>query len=527
VPHARPIRLLLALTLASLAPGAIADADEIALTLRTRDRDGTPAEHVERLDPKKVGVVAVDVWNFHWCKTATMRVDALVPRMNKALDAARELGMTVMLCPSDVVDNYVGWPQREVIFAMPRHPVPPLAKIDCPTPPNGGGCACGKERCEGNYGWDAMHPDLKIGRDDLMPDSLSDVYSICKERGLTHLIYVGVHTQVCLLGKPMGLRNLKAAGLSCVLARDLTDAHPGYDPAKGFTPDLHTAEVVEHFEKFLAPSVDLTEELTKLGKYDPSWVLDPVRITPWGTTQRPHLFADEVIVTLSAPRQPGAEIRYTLDGSTPTAKSPRYTEPLRLRTSTRLRALAFEGARPVCLESEGVFALLPPKPPKPDVHLSDLTPVRSVGPSHTYGDRPRYSAHSQPAQNDRTNEGAPLKLRRVAYARGMGVHAPCQLMYELKPGYTRFVGLAGVDERILETANGSNVARYPSVVFKVFIDGRECAASPVMRIGFEPWRFDVAIPPGSKTISLAATDAGDGNREDLANWVDAGFVTSR
>jgi hypothetical protein len=502
-------------------------AAEIELSLRTRDSRGTPTVRRERVETSRIGVVAVDVWNFHWCKTATMRVAALVPRMNKALDAARAMGMTVMLCPSDVVDNYVGWPQREVIFAMPRHKVPPLAAVDCPTPPNGGGCACGKEKCAGNYGWDAMHPDLKIGRDDLMPDTLEDVYSICKERGLTHLIYMGVHTQVCLLGKPMGLKNLKAAGLSCVLARDLTDAHPGYDPSRGFTPDGHTEEVVEHFEKYLAPTVDMTDELKALGRWDPSWVLDPVRVAPWGTAMRPHLFHDDVIVTLSAPRQPKAEIRYTLDGSPPRADSPRYSAPLTFRKTATLRAAAFEGGRPVCLESEGVFVRLPARPPKPDVFLSDLTPARAVGPGHTYGGSSRPSAHTGPPRKDRTNEGAPLRLRKVTYARGMGVHAPNQLVYELRPEYARFVALAGVDERILETSNGSNVAMYPSVVFKVFVDGREAASSPVMRVSFEPWRFDVPIPPGSHMISLVATDAGDGNREDLASWVDAGFVRAR
>ena len=45
-----------------------------------------------------------------------------------------------------------------------------------------------------------------------------------------------------------------------------------------------------------------------------------------------------------------------------------------------------------------------------------------------------------------------------------------------------------------------------------------------MRISEHPWRFDVPIPRGSRRISLVATDAGDGNREDLANWVDAGFT---
>ena len=70
-----------------------------------------------------------------------------------------------------------------------------------------------------------------------MPDTQAEVYAICKERHLTHLIYVGFHTQVCLLGKPMGLKAMKSAGLRCVLARDMTDAHPGYDPARNFTPE--------------------------------------------------------------------------------------------------------------------------------------------------------------------------------------------------------------------------------------------------------------------------------------------------
>ena len=158
-----------------------------------------------------------------------------------------------MLCPSDVVDNYAGWPQRETVIAMPKHAPPPLAAVNCPAPPDGGGCACSSERCIVNYGWDGMHPDLHIAKTDLIPDTLENVWTICKDREITHLIYMGVHTQVCLLGKPMGLRNLKAAGMPCILARDITNAHPGYNPATGFTPDGHTAEVVAHFERCLGP----------------------------------------------------------------------------------------------------------------------------------------------------------------------------------------------------------------------------------------------------------------------------------
>jgi hypothetical protein len=474
-----------------------------------------------------VGVIAVDVWNFHWCKTATMRVDAFVPRMNKALDAARSLGMTVMLCPSDVVDNYVGYPQRDAVLAMATLPVPTVEAVNCPPVPDAGGCACGRERCAVNYGWDGMHPALRIAESDLMPDTQAEVYTLCRQRGLTHLIYVGFHTQVCLLGKPMGLKAMKSAGLRCVLARDMTDAHPGYDPARNFTPDLNTAQVIEHFEKHLAPTIHFQEELARLGKWDSQWLVDPVRLAPWGTTMRPHLFEQPITVTLTAPLQSGAQIRYTLDGSRPTATSLLYEKPLVFSDTTRLRAAAFREGRAVGLESEGAFVRMNPLPPKPDVFLGDLKPVRSVGFGHTYGNAVRYSGNTRPPQKDKSNLGEELRVNRQAYQHGMGVHAPCELTYELKPSYQRFVGLAGADENLIRISNGSNLAKYPSVVFKVCIDGREAAASPVMRVLSPAWRFDVPIPDGARRISLITMDAGDGSREDFADWAEAGFVARR
>ena len=58
----------------------------IELTLLERDRaTGEPRESREVVEAARVGVVAVDVWNWHWCKTATMRVDALVPRIEEAV----------------------------------------------------------------------------------------------------------------------------------------------------------------------------------------------------------------------------------------------------------------------------------------------------------------------------------------------------------------------------------------------------------------------------------------------------------
>ena len=64
------------------------------------------------------------MWNFHWCMTASERVSAMAPRMNRALSIARALGMQVIWNPSDVVTAYSGYPQYERAIAVACRAVP-------------------------------------------------------------------------------------------------------------------------------------------------------------------------------------------------------------------------------------------------------------------------------------------------------------------------------------------------------------------------------------------------------------------
>ncbi|MEP6885388.1 MAG: chitobiase/beta-hexosaminidase C-terminal domain-containing protein [Gammaproteobacteria bacterium] len=65
-------------------------------------------------------------------------------------------------------------------------------------------------------------------------------------------------------------------------------------------------------------------------------VLDPPNMSPDGGT-----FATPVEITLRAP-EPGADIRYTLDGSTPGPSDPIYVGPIKLSSPTVLRARAYK-----------------------------------------------------------------------------------------------------------------------------------------------------------------------------------------
>jgi nicotinamidase-related amidase len=490
-----------------------------ALHLRARDaKTAKITETAERIDPAKTGVVIVDMWNYHWCMTAGQRAASMIPRMNRALAAARKLGMHVIWAPTDVADQYVGTPQRERALAVAEVPLPKVRSL----PWHGstaGGCMCGPGiSCLPIYGWDRMHPDLVIAKGDyIVGADASGMYSLAKQLGLTHLIYMGVHTNKCVLGKGPAIENLYDAGLRCILARDLTDALTHYDPQTGFTPDIATAQAVANLEQSDVPSINLADDLRSAGLWTADSPTEPVRITPWGTEGYPYQFRDDpVTITLSTPWLENAEIHYTTDGNEPTPSSPRYQKPFALDATTTLRAAAFRDGQRVSLPSRGFFVKLPPLPAAPDVALETLAQLMPAS---------GHNGLNWPLEAGRAPDGGHLSIREKQYEKGLSGRAPCGGRWALKPEYERFVALAGVDDLALRVRNRAMfVGKHASAVFEVFIDGRSVAKSPIIRLGQEPWPFDIKIPPGSKQLHLVITGPEGPSPYDVGDWVHAGFL---
>ncbi|MDR1981699.1 MAG: NPCBM/NEW2 domain-containing protein [Tannerellaceae bacterium] len=498
-------------------------AGDITLNCETRNPvTGEVIRKATTLDPSKTAVIVIDMWNSHWCMTASERVSAMVPRMNQALTIARELGMQIIWNPSDVVTAYSGYPQYEKAVAVEhlKTPVVREGSIDVTFTAPGGHCLCGPGfPCHVNYGWDGMNPDLVIGDDDLMSSSTDEIYTLLTERGITGIIYMGVHTNICVFGKPGALSDMWKAGFDCMLARDLNDAFTTYDPGKGYTPDMGTTETDENLQKAGIPTINMGEEFRKAGLWNSEAPVDYVRFTPWGKPERPYIMDNATTVTLTAPWLDGADIRYTTDGSEPTSKSTLYTAPLNISETTTLRAAAFRKGKQVSLASLSYYAKMAAQlPPKPDIYLEDLNYIVNA-----YLKRVDFCLWYP--QKWKSFEGKPLRVCGKTYAHGMGFRAPSSVQYEIKPEYKRFVALAGIDENMLSQNNGRFLAINSSVVFSVFIDGVKMAESPVMRMSHEPWRFDVAIPEGSRLINIICMDAGSRNILDYGNWVDAGFIT--
>lgn len=107
-----------------------------------------------------------------------------------------------------------------------------------------------------------------------------------------------------------------------------------------------------------------------------------------------------------------------------------------------------------------------------------------------------------------------IRIKDRDYIKGIGHHAPGEIIVELNGEYDRFETDVGVQWQ------GGNVG---SVVFQVFVDDEERFCSGVMRESDEPRPVRISVE-GASELRLVVSDAGDGITCDCANWADARLV---
>jgi len=76
-----------------------------------------------------------------------------------------------------------------------------------------------------------------------------------KQRGIKNVFVLGVHTNMCVLGRPFSIRQMVYQGQNVVLVRDLTDTM--YNPrSRPYVSHARGTElVVEHIEKYWCPTI--------------------------------------------------------------------------------------------------------------------------------------------------------------------------------------------------------------------------------------------------------------------------------
>jgi nicotinamidase-related amidase len=205
----------------------------------------------------QTALLLCDMWDQHWSRGATERVDAMVPRMNEVTSAARDCGVLIVHSPSDTMDFYEGTPARQrALDCPPVEPPDDADRDDPPLPVDASDHGSDTGETETHKAWSRQHPGIDIDQDsDIISDDGRQVYSCLGEREITNLLIMGVHTNMCVLGRSFAIKQMVRWGMEVALIRDLTDTM--YNPASPpyVSHDEGTRLVVEYIEKFWCPTV--------------------------------------------------------------------------------------------------------------------------------------------------------------------------------------------------------------------------------------------------------------------------------
>jgi hypothetical protein len=111
--------------------------------------------------------------------------------------------------------------------------------------------------------WKRQHADIEIAPGDMVSDNGLEVYSFLRARGIENLIVMGVHTNMCVLNRKFAIKQMTKWGVNCILVRDMTDAM--YDPKDRpyVSHEQGTELVIQHIERYWAPSI-LSSELIEV-----------------------------------------------------------------------------------------------------------------------------------------------------------------------------------------------------------------------------------------------------------------------
>ena len=285
VIDSRPLAALVLGVLSAMTNTTTA-AEPIAVTLRSRveltDGGGRTrvVEKSASWDPKKTAIVVCDMWDLHHCLNATRRGAELAPRMDQVFKVARDRGVLIVHAPSGCMDAYKDHPARARAKETTRsqslpggigswcYKIPAEERGSYPIDQTDGGedddplehakwaarlAAMGRNP---KAPWKSQTDKLTIDAGvDLISDDGEEIWSALEARGIDNVILLGVHLNMCVLGRPFGLRQMAKNGKNVVLMRDMTDTM--YNPARApyVSHFSGTDLMVEHVEKFVAPTI--------------------------------------------------------------------------------------------------------------------------------------------------------------------------------------------------------------------------------------------------------------------------------
>ncbi|MEX0726238.1 MAG: PVC-type heme-binding CxxCH protein [Planctomycetaceae bacterium] len=278
-----PSLILACLSICGFAVSVTAEDFQLHVRKRVETKPDSGRYHAvlesQSWDPKKTCLIVCDMWDLHHCLNATRRGAEMAPRMNALLKDARTRGVQIIHAPSGCMDAYKDHPGRKQAMLIPKsknlppdigswcYSIPAEEKGVYPIDQSDGGedddlaehkawaeklTAMGRDP---RRPWKSQTDLLDIEAGDLISDDGEEIWSALELKEIDNVLLLGVHANMCVLGRPFGLRQMSRNGKNVLLVRDMTDTM--YNPEKSPFVSHFTGTdlIVEHIEKFVCPTI--------------------------------------------------------------------------------------------------------------------------------------------------------------------------------------------------------------------------------------------------------------------------------
>lgn len=269
-------RTLLALVLIALPALA---GEPWNLSLQTRSGFAKKAAK-EQWDPASTAIIVCDMWDTHTSPNAVAREKEMAPHLNTLLAKARDHGALIIHAPSACMAAYEGTPARQrAINAPPAARIPKDIHQWCRQIPSEEAAIYPIDQSDGGADdepalhqkwaeqlasqgrnpkapWQRQIDQIEIDQTrDAISDSGTEIWNLLESKGIQNVMLAGVHVNMCVSGRPFGLRQMTKNGRNVVLIRDLTDSM--YNPRSWpyVSHQRGTELFIEHAERHICPTI--------------------------------------------------------------------------------------------------------------------------------------------------------------------------------------------------------------------------------------------------------------------------------
>ena len=213
-------------------------------------------EKEKTLDPSKVAVLVIGMWSGHQCLVADRILHELSPKVDSFLRMCRSNQMKVIFGSSSLtkLPKYAALRKNMKGLSFAKLVDHGLSFSPIPFDDSDGGV---NER-NPNFKRDDvdLHPAIEVFDTDAMSDNSKEILNYLHHHNIELLLVVGVHTNMCVLDRPYGIKNLARYGFPMAIVRDLADPMVKPDGVRVKDRDDAKEKIVRFIEQHFCPSVD-------------------------------------------------------------------------------------------------------------------------------------------------------------------------------------------------------------------------------------------------------------------------------